>query len=72
MPYRPPVREHAFLLNDVLRIGDYADLPGFDEAGPEVVAQILEEAGRFTSEVLAPLNAVGDKEGCTWSPDHSV
>ncbi|MFN7418308.1 MAG: acyl-CoA dehydrogenase family protein, partial [Alphaproteobacteria bacterium] len=72
MPYRPPVREHAFLLNDVLRIGDYADLPGFDEAGPEVVAQILAEAGRFTSEVLAPLNAVGDKEGCTWSPDHSV
>ena len=30
MSYRPPVREHAFLLNDVLRIGDYADLPGFD------------------------------------------
>jgi alkylation response protein AidB-like acyl-CoA dehydrogenase len=72
MPYRPPVREHAFLLNDVLEIGSYADLPGFDEAGPEVVAQILEEAGRFTSGVLAPLNAVGDKEGCTWSPDHSV
>lgn len=72
MPYRPPVREHAFLLNDVLQIGSFSDLPGFDEAGPEVVAQILEEAGRFTSEVLAPLNAVGDKEGCTWSPDHSV
>ena len=72
MPYRPPVREHAFLLNDVLDIGAYADLPGFAEAGPEVVAQILEEAGRFTSGVLAPLNPVGDKEGCTWSRDHSV
>ena len=72
MPYRPPVREHAFLLNDFLEIGAYADLPGFAEAGPEVVAQILEEAGRFTSGVLAPLNPVGDKEGCTWSRDHSV
>ena len=72
MPYRPPVREHDFLLNDVLNIGAYADLPGFSEAGPEVVAQILQEAGRFTSEVLAPLNPVGDKEGCAWSQDHSV
>ena len=72
MSYRPPVREHAFLLNDLLEIGALGDLPGFSEAGPEVVAQILEEAGRFTAGVLAPLNSVGDKEGCTWSPDHSV
>ena len=33
----------------------------------DVVDQILEEAGRFTSEVLAPLNGVGDKEGCHWA-----
>ncbi len=37
----------------------------------DAVEQILEEAGRFTGEVLAPLNSVGDKEGCVWSPDTS-
>ena len=72
MTYQPPVRDHAFLLRDVLEIEKYANLPGFADASMDVVDQILEEAGRFTSEVLAPLNAVGDKQGCHWSPDHTV
>lgn len=72
MTYQPPVRDYAFLLRDVLEMEKYASLPGFEDASMDVVDQILEEAGRFTSEVLAPLNAVGDKEGCTWSPDHTV
>ena len=50
----------------------YGDLPGFSEASMDVVTQIVEEAARFTGEVLAPLNAVGDKQGCVWSPDHTV
>ena len=65
MPYQPPVWDHVFLLRDVLEIENYANLPGFAEASMDVVEQIIEEAGRFTGEVLAPLNAVGDKEGCT-------
>ncbi|WP_421933830.1 acyl-CoA dehydrogenase C-terminal domain-containing protein [Phenylobacterium sp.] len=72
MTYQPPVRDHAFLLRDVLQIEKYADLPAFADASMDVVQQIIEEAGRFTSEVLAPLNAVGDKEGCTWHPDNTV
>mgnify|MGYP002525751665 FL=1 len=72
MPYQPPVRDHLFLLRDVLQIERYGDLPGFSEASMDVVAQIVEEAGRFTAEVLAPLNSVGDKQGCTWHADHSV
>ncbi|MEW6018802.1 MAG: acyl-CoA dehydrogenase C-terminal domain-containing protein [Pseudomonadota bacterium] len=72
MPYQPPVRDHLFLLRDVLQIERYGDLPGFSEASMDVVAQIIEEGGRFTSEVLAPLNAVGDKQGCVWSPDNTV
>ncbi|MDX5330843.1 MAG: acyl-CoA dehydrogenase N-terminal domain-containing protein, partial [Caulobacteraceae bacterium] len=72
MPYQPPVRDHLFLLRDVLQIERYGELPGFSEAPMDVVAQIVEEGGRFTSEVLAPLNAVGDKQGCVWSPDHTV
>jgi alkylation response protein AidB-like acyl-CoA dehydrogenase len=72
MAYKPPVRDHVFLLEDVLKIDRYADLPAFGDASLDVVKQIIEEAGRFTGEVLAPLNAVGDKQGCVWHPDHSV
>jgi alkylation response protein AidB-like acyl-CoA dehydrogenase len=70
--YLPPVREHLFLLRDVLAIEQYADLPGFSDASYETIGQVLEEAAKFNAEVLAPLNAVGDKQGCRWNPDHSV
>ncbi len=64
MTYRPPVREHLFLFSEVLGIDRYRDLPGFADAPMDVVEQILDEAARFTSEVLDPLNAVGDaKQG---------
>ncbi|WP_374575134.1 acyl-CoA dehydrogenase C-terminal domain-containing protein [Phenylobacterium sp.] len=72
MAYQPPVRDHAFILGEVLKIDRYADLPGFSDAPMDVVHQILEEAGRFTGEVLAPLNSVGDKQGCVWKPDNTV
>jgi alkylation response protein AidB-like acyl-CoA dehydrogenase len=72
MTYQAPVRDYLFLLRDVLRLQNYANLPAFADASMDVVEQILEEAGRFTGEVLAPLNAVGDKQGCRWSPDFTV
>ena len=72
MTYRPPVREHLFLLKDVLAIAQHAELPGFADADYETVEQILGEAAKFCAEVLAPLNAVGDKAGCVWRPDHTV
>jgi len=64
MSYTAPVREHLFLLNEVLNLESHSNLPGFADATPDLTQQLLEEAGRFCSEVLAPLNAVGDKEGC--------
>ena len=72
MTYQPPVREHLFLLRDVLEIEKHANLPGFADASMDVVQAILDEAGKFTAEVLAPLNSVGDKQGCKWSPDNTV
>jgi len=72
MGYRPPVREHLFILRDVLAIDQYGQLPAFRDASLDVVEQILEEAGRFTAQVLAPLNAVGDKQGCVWKADNTV
>jgi alkylation response protein AidB-like acyl-CoA dehydrogenase len=56
----------------VLKIERYANLPAFADASIDVVEQILDEAGKFCAEVLAPLNSVGDKEGCHWSPDFTV
>jgi alkylation response protein AidB-like acyl-CoA dehydrogenase len=72
MPYRAPVRDHVFLLRDVLDLDRYSNLPGFADAAMDTVEQVLEEAGKFSEEVLAPLNHVGDQEGCTWSPDNTV
>jgi alkylation response protein AidB-like acyl-CoA dehydrogenase len=72
MTYQPPVRDQLFLLRDVLDLERYSNLPGFADASIDLVEQILEEAGKFTAEVLAPLNRVGDRQGCTWSPDNTV
>ncbi|AAK22067.1 acyl-CoA dehydrogenase C-terminal domain-containing protein [Caulobacter vibrioides] len=68
MTYQPPVRDHAFILRDVLNIDQHGDLPGFSDAPFDVVEQILEAAAQFTGEVLAPLNTVGDKTGCKLDP----
>lgn len=63
--YNAPLRDMRFVLDELLQLERYADLPGFAEASPDVVAAILEEAGRLAGEVLMPLNAVGDHHGCT-------
>lgn len=70
--YRAPVEDTLFLLNDVLGIGRYANLPGFSEATPDLLQAILSEAGRFAEQELLPLNRIGDVEGCVRADDGSV
>ena len=65
--YQAPVEDFKFLLHEFLQIERYANLPGFEEATPDLVDAILEEGGKFMGEVIAPLNQVGDTEGCTWT-----
>jgi alkylation response protein AidB-like acyl-CoA dehydrogenase len=72
MAYQAPVRDQMFVLRDVLGLDHYANLPGFADASLDVVEQILTEGGKFCEEVLAPINGGGDREGCVWSPDHTV
>jgi alkylation response protein AidB-like acyl-CoA dehydrogenase len=53
----------SFLLNQVLGMNEIAQLPGFEEATPDMVEAILSEAARFFGEVVAPTNQVADSQG---------
>ena len=70
--YKAPTRDTKFVVNELLRLESYGNLPGFESASIDLTDAVIEEAGKFTSEVLAPLNQVGDREGCTRHPDGSV
>jgi len=70
--YKAPVDDALFLLHEVFHLDRYGNLPGFGDATPDVVEAVLREAGKFSEEVLTPLNRLGDEEGCTRHPDGSV
>ena len=65
--YSAPVQASLCILNDVLTIERYNNLPGFADATPDMLEAIIGEAGKMSEEVLQPLNEVGDKEGCEWT-----
>ena len=62
--YRAPVEDFRFLFHDVLELEKHRDLPGFADLSPDLVDDILTNAGKFCEEVLQPLNQSGDEEGC--------
>ena len=70
--YTAPVRDSLFVLNEVLDIGRHADLPGFADSTPDLLAAILAEGGRFAEEVLQPFNAVVDEVGAQRLPTGDV
>ena len=70
--YTAPTRDAKFILNEVLDLASYGNLPGFESATPDLIDTVIDESGKFAAEVLQPLNQVGDREGCTRNADGSV
>ncbi|HKJ73590.1 MAG TPA: acyl-CoA dehydrogenase N-terminal domain-containing protein, partial [Alphaproteobacteria bacterium] len=64
--YTAPVRDIRFTLDHIAGFPSVTALEPFSEVTPDLVEAILNEAGRFASEVMAPSNSVGDKQGCTF------
>ncbi|MBO6825053.1 MAG: acyl-CoA dehydrogenase family protein, partial [Sneathiella sp.] len=65
--YNAPVKDIKFVLNDLLGLDKMTNMPGFEEATPDLVDAILEEGAKLVEEVIQPLNQVGDTEGCKWN-----
>ena len=66
--YTPPLRDMQFVMHELLDAeSTLKTLPPYADTGRELIDQVLEEGGKFCSEVLFPLNRSGDEEGCHWN-----
>ena len=70
--YTAPTRDTRFVINEMLDLASYGNLPGFENATPDMIDTVVNESGKFCAEVLAPLNQIGDEQGCTRHDDGSV
>jgi alkylation response protein AidB-like acyl-CoA dehydrogenase len=64
--YVAPLKDMRFVMHELAGLAEVAKLPGCEEASADTVDAILEEAAKFASGVLDPLNRVGDQEGSKW------
>src|ERR1700761_681918 len=62
--YRAPVEDYRFLIHDFLEDEKHRDLPQYEDLSPDLIDDILSNAGKVCEEVLQPLNQSGDEEGC--------
>ncbi len=70
--YKAPTRDTKFVVNELIGLDRFTNLPGFANATRDLTDAVIDEGGRFVSEVVAPLNQIGDREGCTRHADGSV
>jgi len=70
--YHAPLAEMRFVLTELAGLAQVATLPGFEDAAPDTAAAVLDEAAKFASNVLDPLNVIGDREGARRLDDGSV
>ncbi len=67
--YVAPLKDMQFVLDELVDMDSIRQLPECEEISTDLVEAILDEAGKFASGVLSPLNIVGDKEGVRWQPE---
>ena len=66
--YTPPLRDQRFIMHEVLNVvQEYASMPRFADIDGDTINAVLEEGGKFASEVIFPLNVSGDTEGCSYN-----
>ncbi len=72
--YTPPLRDMQFVLHEVLNVSDdFKQMSSHAEIDADTIAAVLEEGGKFASQVIFPLNQIGDQQGCTLNRDtHEV
>jgi len=71
--YTAPLRDMQFVLHELLGVEDHLkQMPQHAEIDADTINQVIEEAGKFCSEVIFPLNQSGDREGCTYHGDGVV
>ena len=70
--YNAPVRDMQFLLHEVLGFEDLLKYDAYSEIDADLASAVLEQGAKFAEEVLAPLNIIGDHEGCKRHDDGSV
>ncbi|WP_043316818.1 acyl-CoA dehydrogenase C-terminal domain-containing protein [Microbulbifer sp. HZ11] len=61
-----PLRDMRFAMRELLNWDQHYAALGYEDASPDVVDAILEEGAKFCENVLAPINQIGDQQGCTW------
>lgn len=66
--YVPPLRDMQFVMHELLNIeATFKTLPAYADIDAETINAVIEEAGKFASEIIFPLNQSGDLEGCRWN-----
>ncbi|GJH25073.1 acyl-CoA dehydrogenase [Caballeronia novacaledonica] len=66
MSYTAPLKDMLFVIEELADVASVSALPGFEDATLEIAQAVLDEAAKFNGEVLAPLNAEGDKHPSEW------
>src|SRR5437667_4967151 len=64
--YTPPLRDFQFVMHELLGVVDELKaLPAHAEIDADTINAVIEEGGKFAATVVAPLNRIGDEQGCT-------
>lgn len=67
LEYKAPLRDIKFVMQELLDCNKHYQQLGYHDASADMVDAILAEAAKFTEQVIAPLNQIGDQQGCTWT-----